>query len=164
MLTRKCRQCKATFLPVCPAQRFCHRKCETVHLEARPKLKPSKDIWAGKMPSSTVGAIKELRVCCDPLERGVHVFRSKSPSCPCDLIGMWDGGLTRIEVTSGSIKKNGALYWSPHDKEKFDVIAVVMPDFQIIYMPDIFPKRDQFNSIGLECPRIDDDTQDVESI
>ena len=89
----------------------------------------------------TSGAINELRIVVDLLSRGFDMFRAVSPSCSCDLIGLRDGRCYRIEVTKGKYRSrtNGPSYltWVPHDPAKYDILALIMPDDAILYMPEI---------------------------
>mgnify|MGYP001615723592 CR=1 FL=1 len=81
-----------------------------------------------------VGAARELLVYIDLMERGYQVFRAVSQASPVDLIRDKDGLLERVEVTSGHIHNNGSLTWAPHDKAKFDILAVVLPTNRIVYI------------------------------
>jgi len=58
---------------------------------------------------STKGAISELLVAGDLLFKGYEVFRAVSPACSCDLIAQKNGRLTRIEVRTGALNKNGSV-------------------------------------------------------
>lgn len=74
----------------------------------------------------TVGALSELKVATDLLEKGYEVFRSLSPACSCDLAVLKDGKLLRVEVTTGNLV-GGKLY-SPKTKGQeayFDILAIV---------------------------------------
>ena len=52
---------------------------------------------------ATVGAIGELRVCADLLERGYEVFRALDQARhSCDLIALKGNLILRIEVRSGN--------------------------------------------------------------
>lgn len=74
------------------------------------------------LPTGTTGALNELLVCTDLLERGYHVFRSVSPSCPCDLVAYRPGQIPRrIEVKT----LNGTVKGVNVDSEKADVLATV---------------------------------------
>lgn len=89
-----------------------------------------------KLPTSTVGAISELRAASDLLGKGYHVFRALSPACPCDIAVLRDGKLLRIEVKTGYRTATGKLYKSPAHNNEFDILAMVLPD-EIIYEPPL---------------------------
>ena len=96
------------------------------------KLNPQK-----KICSSSVGAISELRVSINLMERGAYVFRSLSPNAPCDLLVIWEKKYFRLEVTTGCYYgTEDKFYYSPHDKSKYDLLAVVLPD-KIFYFPSL---------------------------
>jgi len=88
-----------------------------------------------KLPTGTVGAISELRVCAFLLSRGYEVFRSVSPSCSCDLAILKDGKLLRIEVRSGYRQENGRIITSR--KHIADVLAIAIKD-EVIFEPELF--------------------------
>ncbi len=86
--------------------------------------------------TGSTGALSEMLVCAEMLRRGYHVFRSISPSCPCDLILMRDGRLIRAEVKSGTVyKKTGRIAYSkPRNGSAHDML-VVLPDGAIVVDP-----------------------------
>ena len=89
--------------------------------------------------SATTGAIAELRVSIDLLQKGYDVFRALSPSCSCDLAILKDAKILRIEVRTCFIGVTGKIYKvkSQRDSpEKADVYAWVLPD-KIIYEPEL---------------------------
>lgn len=92
-----------------------------------------------ELPSGTVGAIGELRICVDLLTRGYHVYRSVSPSCPTDLAIMHQGKLYGIEVVTGYVSLKGKLC---HNKiyiknPQFDIVAIVLKNGDITYEPPL---------------------------
>jgi len=114
--------------------KFCSREC---------RLEDTKRRWRSANPgmsrsftSATRGAISELRVCVDLMERGFPVFRALSSSCSCDLGLLQDHKLLRIEVTTGSYSPSGAVMRPGKDKAKFEILAIVLPD-KIIYEPPL---------------------------
>ena len=64
--------------------------------------------------TSTVGAIQELLVSVDLMEKGYHVFRALSPSCPCDLFALKDGKAFDIEVRTAYRKQDGSFSKNYH--------------------------------------------------
>lgn len=95
---------------------------------------PSKNVSPG-----TKGAIKELMVSVDLMNKGYQVFRAFSPQAPCDLIALKDGKCLRVEVTTGHLYKCGGedkLGWDRHNPENYDVIVVILGD-TLFYMPEL---------------------------
>lgn len=127
--TRLCARCGVP-LPTDRHARsiYCSPRCSR-----EPYLNPSP---LRHINASTVGTIQELRVSSDLLLRGYAVFRALSPACTCDLAILAEGKLLRIEVTTGVTNpRTGAFRWSPHDPERYDVLAVVTWEGEITYLP-----------------------------
>jgi hypothetical protein len=80
------------------------------------------------------GAISEMLVASDLLDRGYEVFRSVSQDCSCDLLALKDGKASRIEVRTGYSNKGGTVGCSISEKDfgRFDILAIVL-DGRIIY-------------------------------
>jgi hypothetical protein len=70
------------------------------------------------------------------MARGYHVFRALSPSCPVDLTILNGTNVFRMEVTTGNYHPGGITY-PAKDSSRFDVLAVVFHDGQILYQPDL---------------------------
>lgn len=92
--------------------------------------------------SGTAGAIAELRVAVDLMQRRYHVFRALSPSCPADLVAFHDGDLAPIfiEVRTAH-ERNGRVYRTAvlHDGHPpGTMFAHVLLD-RILYDPDLPP-------------------------
>ena len=130
---RKCANCGQEFAPSQPFNIYCSPLCAKSVEQARRDVRP----WAkeNKLSSGTVGALGELRVAVDLMQRGYHVFRALSPSCPCDIIAFRNTTVLRVEVRTANVRKND---WSipRYQRDKCDVYAAVLPD-QIIYEPDL---------------------------
>jgi Holliday junction resolvase-like predicted endonuclease len=90
------------------------------------------------LPTSSVGAIGELRVSTDLLGKGFEVFRSISPAASCDLIAMKQGKMLRVEVKTGYENPETGLAHSVRalNTEKHDVLAICYPS-HIHYEPII---------------------------
>jgi len=83
--------------------------------------------------TATVGAIAELRVCLDLMNKGYEVFRAVSPASSCDLAILKDRNLLRVEVRTGRKSPTGKIYKSYLGKRvKADILATVLP-YEIIY-------------------------------
>ena len=113
---------------------FCSDDCarENSKLEFR-KANPRN---GSNVTSPTRGAISELRVATDLLEKGFEVFRAISPACSCDLAVLKNSHLYRIEVRTGYRIPSGKIMYSKPQASKSDVCAVVLSE-EIIYQPDM---------------------------
>jgi Holliday junction resolvase len=87
-----------------------------------------------KISTGKTGAISELLVCANLLEKGYEVFRSVSQDCSCDLLAMKDNKILKIEVKTVAINKNGSLNYGIAKKNinRFDILANVV-DGIILY-------------------------------
>jgi len=81
-----------------------------------------------KISTGKTGAISELIVCADLLDKGYEVFRSISQSCSCDLIAMKNNEIIKIEVKTGRIKSDGNIGYAIKEEQKnnFDILAIVV--------------------------------------
>jgi len=94
------------------------------------------------LTSGTTGAIGELLVAADLLQKGYHVFRAQSPSCPCDLAILKDNRLLRVEVRTGHRSRaTGKVYPPVKDNlsnGKYDLyVQVVHGPLEITYFPPL---------------------------
>lgn len=100
------------------------------------------------------GAVAELSVVRDLLSRGINVYRAMHAHSACDLIAMVGEGMAvRIEVRSGKRKADGKLAYSAPDSElgdRYDVLAVALPDGELIYKPEL----SQWQDIALRRPTL----------
>lgn len=105
--------------------KYCKTACQKAVARERYRItsgcKPQ-----GEMASGTVGAIGELLVAVDLLEKGYEVFRALSPACSCDLVVYKGGRGTRVEV---KVRQ-------PNADHRADVLAVVAHGV-ITYKPDL---------------------------
>jgi hypothetical protein len=128
-----CAHCGSEFVRLTRVHKFCRPQC-------------SRDAQAShwnsghnpELPSSTRGAVAELRACVDLMARGFHVYRAMSPSCPADLV-VWgaNGRALRVEVKTASrhpVTGVLSLPGAPHNQ--FDVICYVTRD-EVIYIPPV---------------------------
>lgn len=91
-----CASCEVFFSTRYANARYCSNPCRK-EFEGR-KWGRSSD---KSISSGTVGAIAEMAVAVDLMEKGYAVFRALSPSCLCDLIAIKDGKVLRVEVRTG---------------------------------------------------------------
>lgn len=84
------------------------------------------------------GAISELLVAADLLERGYEVFRAVSQSCSCDLVATKPNVFLSIEVRTGKRLLHGNLNHSRNNVRAM-ILAVVChnEDDMIYYVPNI---------------------------
>lgn len=113
---------------------FCSKACHKENVRRR---------WAEQnptegLPSGTVGAISELAVAVDLMEKGYEVFRALSPSSTCDLAILAETRLLRIEVRTGSLTTVGKLsfpWQEERDQGRHDILAVRLKTGAITYIP-----------------------------
>ena len=129
-----CKHCSTPFEERGP-KIFCSARCGNKF--ALKRWKEQNPHSNKGLPTSTVGAVHELVVCADLLRRGLHVFRSVSPSAVCDLAILDGNKLFRIEVTTGTRSIGGKLQYPTKDPFKFDILAVVEHSGNITYYPDL---------------------------
>jgi hypothetical protein len=87
----------------------------------------------------TRGAINELRICGDLMNRGYTVYRALGPHAACDLIVVKAGTLLRLEVKTGQYRVTGTptAPFRVGQRASCDVVAYVMADDTILYEPDL---------------------------
>ena len=126
----ECRFCKKVFDTNLKAQVYCSWLCNKQFTKIRyKKNNPNKNIG---LNSGTLGAISELRVCSDLLNKGWNVFRAVSAASSVDLLIAKEKVILKVEVTTGSLTSSGKLCHPAKDFSRFDVLAVVLPD-RIVY-------------------------------
>ncbi len=139
--TIACTECSTPFQSTQRRAKYCSRNCRSAAVCAvngYVSLGKAKGI-----PSGTVGAIGELRVSVDLMQRGYEVFRALSPHCSCDLAVMKAGNLVRIEVRSGYRTLKGQIRVS-NPKHRADVLAIALIN-EIIYDP---PLDEQIHNVS----------------
>lgn len=105
-----------------------------------------------KIPVSKLrGAISELRVATDLMEKGYEVFLAASPYTSCDLIVIKNGLPARIEVKTArySGPKKGINSPLILNKFNYEILALVLSD-KIKYKPaleTIFGNENNIRSI-----------------
>lgn len=137
-------ECQYCGEPIPPERRmyrakYCSYSCG--NRKARNKWKKIKEENpSSKLPTGTVGALSELIVCCDLLEKGYSVFRSVSPQCKCDLILLKDKKVLKVEVTTAILSPSGVHFQKIRKDRDYDILASVH-NKQIKYTPafDNFP-------------------------
>lgn len=80
-----------------------------------------------------IGGACELVVAADLLKRGIPTYRSLTPSAAFDLVADYEGQLFRIEVRAAKKKDEQVVFSRP--EKRYDVLALVTPDAQVIYRP-----------------------------
>jgi PD-(D/E)XK endonuclease len=128
-----CLQCGKESSSSWTLSKYCSTAC-------RKERERKREYRVGKPYISTgkTGAIGELKVSCDLLDRGYEVFRSVSPDGSCDLVALKGDKMFRIEVKTGQVyATTGTRTYpkpKPKDANKFDILAVSYPD-GIAYSP-----------------------------
>lgn len=133
MSLRTCPECGDSFVSRHGNRKYCTKRCASTRYVQYPEATYGESISRGN-----AGAVSELLACADLLRKGFHVFRSVSPSCPCDIVVITPTGvLLRIEVKTARInKRTGAIYTQKAPVENYDVLCHVFPD-SITYDPPI---------------------------
>lgn len=123
--------CSREFSPY-PGKKFCSRKCNGQHNRRRVQEQHHQGT-----DCSATGALCELVVAADLMQKGYEVFRPLSPSAPCDLVVIKDQRILRIEVRKGHDSSKGIRFGKyPKDEGNQDHYAVVLTD-RIVYCPDL---------------------------
>lgn len=135
----ECEMChrEIPFLQRKSNRRYCSSGCRT----AMEGLK-YRHLNPLSLNSSHMGAIAELLVAADLLNKGYEVFRALSSGCSCDIAVLKSGKLLRIEVKTRRRTSSGNVSTAPttHQVGKHDVMAIYVPgEPEIIYtgLPDL---------------------------
>lgn len=119
-----CKNCGNLFSTARKNQKFCSRKCSQSGFGVRSRY---------SVPTGSVGAIGELLVAADLLEKGFEVFRALSPCCSCDLAILRNGSLIRVEVRTGYKTAKGLVVSSR--SHRADLLAINCGPDGIEYEP-----------------------------
>lgn len=102
-----------------------HKKTCSVECRDKRTLKIHGRYSDKSIPTATAGAISEIVVAAELMKNGFHVFRSLSPSCPCDLIAIKNKIPMMVEVKTGYFSENERIYFPATENLDFlDFIAV----------------------------------------
>ena len=117
---------------------YCSRICRAEGNRRRVKEKngiPTYEKNGITLSKSTKGALAEMRVTVDLIEKGYEVFRAVSPATSCDFVICKNNTTLRLEVKSRGLSSGGNIYKPP--PHKADVIAILYQDEIIKYTPDL---------------------------
>src|SRR5580704_10998450 len=92
---RKCDTCDNVYVSS-------RRRCEECRLRNKDVFRHGLIASIPNMPSTQlIGAASELIASAALMRMGYYVFRSMTPTCPCDLVVMTrHGDLSKVEVKS----------------------------------------------------------------
>lgn len=107
--------------------KYCSEECKNTTL-------PKRALY--NVPTGTIGAIGELRVSVDLLQKGYAVFRALSPSCFCDLLISKNNKFFSVEVRTGYKIITGKIIFPPIKGVNPHLVAIVLPN-EIVYKPDL---------------------------
>lgn len=134
----KCIICNEIFkTSVLSKHKTCSKKC---------RIQNEKNIYREKNPlninkisNGTIGAIGELKVCVDLMQKGFFVYRAVSPSCQADLAVTFNNQFFRVEVTTGTISQSGKINHPKKIEEKYryDILAICLKTGGIHYIPEL---------------------------
>lgn len=113
-----------------PKRVYCSRECDLEQQRKHYERSP-----LSVRNATTVGMISELVVCADLMRLGYEVFRAVSAASSCDLAVLKDGTLKRVEVTTGHRKNGGKVFHCKKPSPKYDILAVVIQPYLVIYNP-----------------------------
>jgi hypothetical protein len=137
-----CRRCGRAFVPAHRWDIYCSIWCRrrknrpTAAVAPAAPRPPPVTIGRGQgLSPGTVGAVGELMVAADLMQRGYHVFRALSPNAPCDLIAFRSGQTAvKVEVKTGYRKADGTLAHAL-PVHPIDVLAVALIGGEVVYEP-----------------------------
>lgn len=119
MLSIPCQNCGQIMRTWLKDQKYCSPRCRK-----DVAVKPGQ--FSTLMSTGMRGAVGELTVSADLINKGYEVFRSVSQCASCDLIALRDGVAVRVEVRTAAIyKPTGKLCYSIINPDKADVGALV---------------------------------------
>lgn len=106
---------------------------------ATAAVKPGLSHIDARVGPKAAGGISELLVAVDLLRRGLDVYQSMTTGGQCDLVAINRATerVLRVEVKSAKRHANGKVMCSIGLTNKFDVLAKVLPNGEIVYEPDI---------------------------
>jgi len=116
--------------------KYCSNECRKTYYHKKWKeINPAKG--NGNLNTGVVGAIGELRVSVDLLQKGCSVFRAVSSSAPCDLLVLRGTDFYHVEVRTGYKTSAGKIGFT---KNKIPsplklLWAIVLPE-EIAYFTD----------------------------
>jgi hypothetical protein len=92
------------------------------------------------IPFGNRGAVGELSVCVDLLQRGFEVFRSVSAHASCDLIAIQGELVYRVEVRSAWMNTDsGRVYVNNRGAGRQDILAIYTAEGVSYLNPDKTP-------------------------
>ncbi len=131
MEVKECRECGKPIpeqrLNRWPSVLSCSVSCTGIYLKQNHRaLSPH----AGRgLSTGAVGAISELVVCANLLQKGFDVFRNVSPTGKADLLATKKGNVFKIQVRTGSISPaSGLLLYPKRGISECDVVAVAVSE------------------------------------
>lgn len=126
MKPRLCQQCGLE-IPSGKQGGFCSDECKLVFFQERPRQ---------QYQPRHIGAASELIAAGDLSMLGWEVFLPASFHSACDLVAIKGSRVVRVEVKTGHKKDDGGLLYNfPTGSNQFDVIAVVLDDRSVVYIP-----------------------------
>lgn len=131
-----CSYCKKNIKNNNYNKKYCDHECRRNHL---------KDIRADNqgrkglpiLSTGTMGAMSELQVSIDLMNRGYEVYRALSPASSSDILAIKNGKIFDIEVRTGILGLNGRMSY-PKTNIRANYVAVYMrKNNEIYYFPEL---------------------------
>lgn len=112
--------------------RFCSSICR--HDFWNNKTRVGQTVASDTVSRSTVGAIAELRVCCDLMSNGFSVYKSISPNCFSDIVAIKGESIYQIEVRTGRYFTNNKLIYPNGNLSGKSIVIYTFLDNKIHYL------------------------------
>jgi len=129
-----CLNCQQLMKSVLPHKKYCCKGCQRKYLNKQLGFEKYDD---ENLNNNVRGAMNEMIVCADLIRKGFEVFKALTNNS-CDMAILMKKVLYRVEVTTGNIYcKNGRVHMPMKDKNKHDILAVVLKNGSIVYTPTI---------------------------
>jgi hypothetical protein len=96
-----------------------------------------------------IGAISEMLVAVDLMNKGYEVFRPMSAHACCDIVAIKDNIVVRFEVKTGAMRSDGSITKSTiRNRGSFDVLATLVRGKLIVYNPPLNCRSGEISGLG----------------
>lgn len=129
MYQKQCELCLSSFSSPQPNTLVCSESCRLKRIQNITGRKS----YQTSLSAGTVGAISEMAVALDLMQKGYAVFRALSPSCKSDLVAMKLGVILTVEVRTGYISASQNVTFPHRKDDEADIYAAYVPREQRVY-------------------------------
>ena len=131
-----CERCGSPFKTYSRKRKWCSGVCAKAPVSSMAAPHPPTAAFGNR------GAIGELGVSIDLMQRGYEVFRSVSAHASCDLIAVKGERMYRVEVRSAHVHKTtGKVYVNDKGLGRLDILAMYTLNGVIYLNPDKTPLK-----------------------